>query len=81
AIWDGWQVLQLSPAGEILAEIKMPIQRPTSVTFGGKDMKTLFITSAWEGLTNAERQVQPYAGDVFAVQLEVPGRMINIVTM
>lgn len=81
AIWDGWKVLQLSPAGEILAEIKMPIQRPTSATFGGKDMKTLFITSAWEGLTNAERQVQPYAGDVFAVQLEVPGRMMNIVTM
>ncbi|MDD2523176.1 MAG: SMP-30/gluconolactonase/LRE family protein, partial [Anaerolineaceae bacterium] len=73
AIWDGWQVLQLNPAGEVLSEISMPVQRPTSITFGGQDLRHLFITSATEGLTESERLEQPYAGDLFVIELGVTG--------
>lgn len=78
AIWDGWQVLQLNPAGEVLTEIRMPVQRPTSVNFGGEDLRTLFITSASEGLKSAEHHQQPYAGDLFSISPGVSGIRANI---
>ena len=78
AIWDGWQVLQLNPAGEVLSEISMPVQRPTSITFGGQDLRHLFITSASEGLTESERLEQPYAGDLFVIKPGVTGLNANL---
>lgn len=78
AIWDGWQVLQLNPAGEILTKIKMPVQRPTSVAFGGEDLDILFITSASEGLSPSERFAQPFAGDLFTIEPGVSGLKANI---
>ncbi len=78
AIWDGWQVLQLNPAGEVLTEIKIPVQRPTSVTFGAEDLNKLFITSASEGLSPSERLEQPLAGDLFVVEPGVLGLKANI---
>lgn len=80
AIWDGWEVLQLSPAGEVLTEVKVPVQRPTSVTFGCEDMKTLFITSALEGLSLSERLDQPFAGDLFSIETSVSGLKSNTVS-
>lgn len=73
AIWDGWRVVQLSPAGEELAQILLPISRPTSVAFGGKDLKTLYITSASVDLTPAELADQPYAGALFSIALSAQG--------
>lgn len=78
AIWDGWQVLQLNPAGEVLSEISMPVQRPTSITFGGQDLRQLFITSASDGLTESERLEQPYAGDLFMIEPGVTGLNANL---
>lgn len=78
AIWDGWQVLQLNPDGEVLSEISVPVQRPTSITFGGQDLRQLFITSASEGLTESERLEQPYAGDLFVIEPGVTGLNANV---
>jgi len=77
AIWDGWKVLQLSPTGEILQGIELPVQRPTSVCFGGPAMKTLFITSASIDLSTEALSLQPLAGDLFAFEAEVSGRPCN----
>ena len=70
AFWDGWCVRRMAPDGSRLAEIAMPVQRPTSCTFGGADLSTLFITSARIGLDAAALAVQPHAGGLFAC---VPG--------
>ena len=77
AIWDGWKILQLSPAGKILQEIEVPIQRPTSLCFGGLGLQTLFITSASVDLNAEELEAQPMAGDLFAFESEIPGRPCN----
>ena len=73
AIYDGWKVLRFSPTGEISGEIKMPVARPSSVMFGGQDLDELFITSIAEGLSSAEKEQQPIAGDLFMVKTEVKG--------
>ncbi|MEQ9031308.1 MAG: SMP-30/gluconolactonase/LRE family protein [Aggregatilineales bacterium] len=73
AIWDGWRVVRYSPDGHVDTEIRVPVQRPTSCTFGGKHLNTLYITSASTGLSARQRNQQPFAGDVFAIDLPVSG--------
>ncbi|GAA4884051.1 SMP-30/gluconolactonase/LRE family protein [Kitasatospora terrestris] len=46
AFWDGWAVHCLSPAGRVLATVELPVPRPTSCTFGGPGLDTLWITTA-----------------------------------
>jgi sugar lactone lactonase YvrE len=74
ARWGGWNVTRYSPQGEMLEEIRLPVAHPTSCAFGGRDLSTLYITSAWTPLSAAERADQPLAGDIFAVKLDVPGQ-------
>src|ERR1051325_2047584 len=50
AFWDGWCVRRLSPAGERLQQLPVPVQRPTSCMFGGAGLDRLFVTSASRGL-------------------------------
>lgn len=62
ACWDGWAVRRFSPDGDRLAAIRMPVQRPTSVAFGGADLNRLYVTSARVGLDPAALAMQPSAG-------------------
>ena len=73
ALWDGWRVVRLSPAGELLQTVELPVQRPTMIAFGGDDLKTAFVTSAGKNLTDEERVTQPHAGGVFSFGVDVPG--------
>ena len=73
ALWDGWRIVRLSPAGELLRTIDLPVQRPTMIAFGGPDLKTAFVTSAGKNLTDDERKAQPHAGGVFSFRVDVPG--------
>lgn len=73
AFWDGWCVRRFSPAGERLAELRVPAQRPTSCAFGGPDFESLFITTASRDLTDEERAAQPQAGGLFVAMPGVRG--------
>jgi sugar lactone lactonase YvrE len=44
----------------------MPVPRPTSVAFGGKDLATLFITSARTRLPASTLSEAPLSGGIFA---------------
>jgi sugar lactone lactonase YvrE len=73
AFWDGWCLRRLSPDGERLSELRVPVQRPTSCTFGGPSLDRLFITSARIGLAEAELAAQPMAGGLFMTLAGVQG--------
>lgn len=73
AFWDGWCLRRLSPAGERIAELRVPVQRPTSCAFGGDNLDRLFITSARRDLTTAELEGQPQAGGLFVADVGVRG--------
>lgn len=73
ARWDGGKVVRYNPEGEPVLEVLLPVSRVTSVTFGGKDMKDLFITTASNGLAPGLLAEQPLAGDVFVYRSEVSG--------
>ena len=73
AMFDGWRIVRLSPKGEILTDIPLPIQRPTMIAFGGVDRRTAFVTSARSSLSGTALADQPGAGGVFAFRVEAPG--------
>ena len=73
AFWDGWCVRRFSPDGEQLVELRVPVQRPTSCTFGGEDFATLFVTSARRDLKGTDLDKQPLAGGLFAADVGVSG--------
>jgi sugar lactone lactonase YvrE len=64
ALFDGWRVVRLSPHGELLRAVRLPVQRPTMIAFGGDDGCTAFVTSATIGLDAAALMAQPQAGGV-----------------
>jgi sugar lactone lactonase YvrE len=74
AQYEGRRVLRFSPQGEVTGVIHVPAKRVTMVAFGGPDLRTLFITTAREGATNAELQSDPNAGGIFACELDIAGR-------
>ena len=73
ALWDGWAVRRYSPAGEWLETVKMPVARPTSCAFGGRDLDRLYISSASIGLDQNALQMQPNAGGLFMMTPGVRG--------
>lgn len=73
ALWDGWGIKRFDPDGKLMDDIEVPVQRPTSCTFGGPELKRLYITSASVGLSEAEIQKSFLSGDVFALDTDVCG--------
>ena len=73
AQWGAWKVVRYAPDGRVDMEIRMPVEQPSSCAFGGKDMTTLFVTSAWDELTPGARASQPVAGGLFAMETGVKG--------
>jgi sugar lactone lactonase YvrE len=72
ALWRG-SAVQRYLDGVLDAVIELPVSLPTSCAFGGADLDELYITSASEALTAAERAEQPLAGAVFRVRPGVSG--------
>jgi sugar lactone lactonase YvrE len=77
AMFEGGRLLRLSPAGETLREVPLPVRCPTMPCFGGADLRTLYVTSSRENRSAAELVEQPYAGCVFALDVDVPGLPVN----
>ncbi|PMB25918.1 SMP-30/gluconolactonase/LRE family protein [Fischerella thermalis] len=73
ALWDGWCIACFNPAGQEILRVKMPVQRPTSLTFGSNNLSDLYITSASVGLSQQQIQQGFYAGDVFCLSTNLSG--------
>jgi sugar lactone lactonase YvrE len=71
ALWGGWQVARISPSGEVVGTVAMPVSQPSSCAFGPDG--TLYITSATAGLSDEDLDAQPLAGSVFAVTTDTRG--------
>ena len=74
AMFEGGRILRLSPTGELLAEVNLPLRCPTMLAFGGPDLRTLYITSARHNRSQNELEQFPLSGCVLAVSIDIPGR-------
>lgn len=78
ALHGGGVVVCYDPAtGEALHKIKVPCPQTTSCAFGGKDLSTLYITTAREGLSGEQLADYPESGSIFAVKPGTKGVPAN----
>jgi sugar lactone lactonase YvrE len=73
AQYAGSRVLCISPQGELLHEIMLPVTNPTMPCFGGPDLKTLYVTSASQGMSAEHLAAHPLEGAVLAIPMDVAG--------
>ena len=64
AFWGGSAVRRYSPTGELLAELPVPVSQPSCPAFGGPDLADLYVTTAWQDMTEPQRAAEPLVGHV-----------------
>lgn len=70
ALWEGSRVQHYDSEGMLDAVIELPASRITACTFGGDDLKTLYITTSQLGVEPAD---EPLAGAIFSARVDVAG--------
>lgn len=73
AEFRGGRIVRYSPDGIIDHELKLPVSKPTCVTFGGPELDYLLVTSAREKLTEEEISLEPQAGNLFIYKTDCTG--------
>jgi L-arabinonolactonase len=73
AIYNGWRLERYAPDGRIDRAVKLPVQYPTSCSFGAPNRDILYVTTATQGLSAEELAKQPLAGKVLALDVGVRG--------
>jgi sugar lactone lactonase YvrE len=78
AMWGGSCVHRYNPTnGSLIGKVQLPVPNITSCAFGGKNMKTLLITTARADLDDEELLQFPLSGSLFYINTDVKGAEIN----
>lgn len=77
AFWDGAHLTRFTPAGQVAEVVQVPVLRPTSLAFGGPDLRSMYITSASIDLTEEQLKEWPRSGAVLQREAAVPGQPAN----
>jgi sugar lactone lactonase YvrE len=72
-LFAGWAVRRYSQSGKLLTTIRFPCANVTKIAFGGSDLREVYATTAWKGLSAQDRAAQPLAGGLFRFEADVPG--------
>ncbi|WP_027867595.1 SMP-30/gluconolactonase/LRE family protein [Massilia alkalitolerans] len=71
--WGAGQVMRFAPDGRLDRVLTLAAPQPSCPAFGGPDFSTLYVTSAWLGMTGGDRAAAPLSGAMFHHALEVRG--------
>lgn len=69
----GGCIVRVAPDGKIRSIVEMPVKNITTCTFGGPDLKTLYVTTARAESPASDR----LAGGLYAIPTEVAGQAEN----
>jgi sugar lactone lactonase YvrE len=79
ALWGG-SAIRRYVDGALDRVVVLPVMKPTSCAFGGPDLDELYVTSAWEEHTAADRRGDTLAGAVLRLRPRVRGVPPSVVT-
>jgi len=65
------------PDGTLVEHIKVPVAAPTMPCFGGEGLRTLFLTSLTEGVSEERLAAHPLTGQVIALDVGVAGAPVH----
>jgi len=68
----GGRIDRYAPEGRLVDSLQLPVADPTHCTFGGPDLKTLFVTTA-QSHTGSASHDSSLAGAVLAFELDAQG--------
>ncbi len=74
AHYGGSRVTRYDPEGKVERVVGVAVPNTTACAFGGPDLTTLYITTAWSGMSDAQRAEYPRSGDLFAVETGIRGK-------
>jgi len=79
ALWGAGEIVRVDgQSGKVIARHALPVSQVSSCTFGGPNLSTLFITTAWENLTFSQRQSEPLAGSIFSLETNTRGLPVTL---
>jgi L-arabinonolactonase len=67
AAWGASMVRRYTPDGRLDRQIAVPVKNPTCVSFGGRDLDELYVTSARQEMTPRELETTPQAGGIYRI--------------
>jgi sugar lactone lactonase YvrE len=73
ALYRGGKVRRIAPDGRVQDDFAVPAMCPTMCAFGGRDLKTLYVSSARQMREAEELARLPQSGGLFAMAVDVPG--------
>ena len=73
ALYHGSAIVRIGPDGNVRARRTLPASCPTMCAFGGGDLRTLYVTTARQKLSDEELKRLPHSGGIFAMRVDVPG--------
>lgn len=73
ALFGGGRIERYSPEGALMETVMFPCSNVTKLAFGGDDLRTVYATTAWKGLTPKQREHEPLAGGLFTFRTTTPG--------
>ncbi|MCD2519028.1 SMP-30/gluconolactonase/LRE family protein [Massilia sp. G4R7] len=79
ALFGAGRIERYTPAGRLVGSVQFPCTNITKLAFGGDDLRTAYVTTAWKGLSESQRREQPLAGGLFAFRVETPGLPHHVV--
>lgn len=71
ALHGAGKLRRFNPDGSVDRDINMPFSQPTMCTFAGEDLTTLYVTSASDKMSDADKRREPLAGALIRLS---PGR-------
>ena len=74
ARFNGSNVTRYAPDGTVDRVVEIDAEKVTSCTFGGPDLKDLYITTSSIGMSDDDLKAKPKSGDIFRVRVDVPGQ-------
>jgi sugar lactone lactonase YvrE len=80
-LYGGWEARRYSTGGELLDRVRFPVANITKLALGGDDLRTVYATTARQGLTSEQLEKQPHAGNLFQFRTDVPGLASPLVRM
>jgi sugar lactone lactonase YvrE len=75
ALFGGGRIERYTPDGALAGSIAFPCPNITKLAFGGADRRTVYVTTAWKGMTPDARAHAPLAGGLFTFRSDVAGLM------
>ncbi|MDR1537092.1 MAG: SMP-30/gluconolactonase/LRE family protein [Clostridiales bacterium] len=78
AQWGAFRVGRWNPlTGKCLSYIEVDARNVSACAFGGDDLKTLYITTAREGMPEEDAVKYPHSGGLFKAETDVSGTLFH----